>query len=147
MIELTFWHWWILCAVLFALEMMAPTSYLLWPALAAGVVGFVALVAPGLDPYLQIFIYAVLSVIALFVGIKYFKTRKTTSDAPNLNKRPQQFEGKKFTLNEALQDGRGSVTIGDTRWIVQSTDGESYAAGDKIVITGADGVTLLIGRA
>jgi len=147
MIELTYWHWWILCAVLFALEMMAPTSYLLWPALAAGVVGLLVLAAPGIDPFLQIFIYAVLSVISLFVGIKYFKSRKATSDAPNLNKRPQQFKGMKFTLNEALKDGRGSVHIGDTRWIVHAEDGENYAKGDKIVVTGADGVTLLIARA
>jgi len=147
MIEITYWHWWILCAVLFALEMLAPTTYLLWPALAAGVVGIIALALPGLDSNTQILIFAVLSVISLFVGIRYFKRGNTVTDAPNLNKRTRQFEGKTYTLSETMKDGRGIITIDDTRWVVRAEDHESYDAGEKIVVTGADGVTLLIKRA
>ena len=61
------WHWWALGAVLLALEIASTTQYLLWPGIAALLVGLLKTIDPSLDGRLAVFLFAVLSVVATIV--------------------------------------------------------------------------------
>ena len=43
-----FWHWWVLAALLMAIEVFAPTTVFLWTGISAATVGFVVLAADGI---------------------------------------------------------------------------------------------------
>ncbi len=48
------WHWWALTVLLLALELVAPTSFFLWPAVAAAIIGIVLWFAPHIGVLAQI---------------------------------------------------------------------------------------------
>jgi membrane protein implicated in regulation of membrane protease activity len=58
------WHWWALGAILLGIEIASTTQYLLWPGLAALVVGALKFVDPSLDGRLAVFLFAIVSVVA-----------------------------------------------------------------------------------
>ena len=41
---LEFWHWWAFGVLLIAIEVFAPSTLLIWPAVSAGVIGVLLLV-------------------------------------------------------------------------------------------------------
>ena len=43
--RIEFWHWWVLAALLIAIEVLAPSAVFLWPGVAAAIVGLVLLAA------------------------------------------------------------------------------------------------------
>ena len=47
--EIEFWHWWVLALLLIGIEIFAPGFIFIWLAAAAGVVGVLLLVMPGLS--------------------------------------------------------------------------------------------------
>jgi len=46
--EVSYWHWWVLGAILLMLEIFVPGAFLLWLGFAAGLVGLLLLVLPDL---------------------------------------------------------------------------------------------------
>src|SRR5690348_17722566 len=48
------WHWWALGALLLALEIASTTQYLLWPGIAALIVGVLKFAVPSLDGRLAV---------------------------------------------------------------------------------------------
>ncbi len=58
------WHWWALGAILLAAEIASTTQYLLWPGLAALLVGVLKFVVPPMDGRLSVFLFAVFAVVA-----------------------------------------------------------------------------------
>ena len=85
--ELVFWHWWVLAAVLVGLEMLMPTTVLLWPGLAAAITGFVLAAAPGLEWQAQIFVFAILAVISVALARVYYRLRPQETADSGLNRR------------------------------------------------------------
>lgn len=139
---LTYWHWWIVAAVLFIVEMMAPGVAFLWLAIAAGIVGGILLAVPGLAWEHQVMLFAVLSVISLVAGRTWVKRHPTESDRPDLNQRGAQYIGHRYELIEPIVNGIGRIRVGDSNWRVAGPD---MAAGATVVVTGVDGSTLLVG--
>src|ERR1043165_3839683 len=87
LIQPNHWTWWALGVVLAGLEILMPTTFLLWPGLAAGVVGLIVLIVPSLDWRVQVVIWVVLSIVAIYVARRYLKRNPTPTDRPNLNQR------------------------------------------------------------
>ena len=56
--SLQFWHWWILGAVLAAVEALAPGMFFIWFGAAALIVGLVALILPGMGWELEVLLFA-----------------------------------------------------------------------------------------
>jgi membrane protein implicated in regulation of membrane protease activity len=143
-VEIGPYHWLALAALLIAIEMVMPTQYLIWPGIAAAVVGLltfmVELSLPG-----EIGVFAVLS--AILVGLSHHYFPKGTSDAKSsLNQRTDQMVGKTAVVAEGFQNGQGSVTVGDTRWVAQSVDGADYAEGTRVSVISAESTLLTVKR-
>ena len=145
--EIQPWYWWALAAVLIGIEIMSPTFYLLWPGIAAALVGLIAFVVPSLGSDIQILMFAVLAVVCTVFWKKYTPASWSSSEQhPTLNRRAEQNIGRHVKAAVNFSGGQGAVFLDDTRWSAVSTDGSDPAQGDALVIVGADGTVLKVGR-
>jgi membrane protein implicated in regulation of membrane protease activity len=86
----------------------------------------------------QVALFAVLSVLAVYISRTWFQRHPIGSDAPLLNQRAQTYVGKSYVLDQAIVNGRGKIRIGDTHWLVSGPD---LAIGATVRVTGErDGV-------
>ncbi len=144
-VNLGTWNWLILGVALFVLETLAPGVHFLWFGLAAVLVGGVALSAEelgiGFGLPLQLILYGVLSVVAVFVVRRYMPSSADESDQPNLNVRGQQYVGRTYVVTEAIQGGRGRIRVADTVW---TAEGDDAAVGAKVKVTSVNGTVLVV---
>lgn len=139
--NLEFWHWWVLAAVLIVFEMIVPSTVLLWPGIAAAIVGIVLLVVPDVGWQVQVLLFAALSVISLGVWLGLLRSRFVHSDESKLNRRGAEYIGREYMLPEPIVNGTGRLNIDDTTWQVA---GDDMAAGVRVRVVGMDGVVLKV---
>ncbi len=142
--SIEFWHWWVLAALLIAVEVFAPTTVFLWTGISAIAVGLVVLVAGGIGWEIQVFLFAVLSVASVFAWRYYARLRPTVSEDPLLNRRAEQCVGRLVVLQEPVVNGQGAINVDGTTWKVE---GKDFAAGVRVKVVGADGAILKVEEA
>jgi hypothetical protein len=138
------WHWWALGAILLALEIASATQYLLWPGIAAIVVGCLKMLDPGLDGRLAIFLFAVISVLATILWKRSRFGRADRTTHATLNERSQQYLGRRVVAAQDFAGGRGAVLVDDSRWNAAMLDGSNPHKGDKLEVSGSDGAVLTV---
>lgn len=138
---LAYWHWFVLGVALAGIEVLAPGTFLLWLGIAAGVVGVVVLVLPGMEWEWQLALFAILSVVSVLVGRSVMKRNAAPADENGLNRRGEQFIGRIFVLAESIENGRGAIRAGDSLWRVAGPDRPS---GSRVRVTGSDGTLLSV---
>lgn len=142
--ELGPWVWWVVGLVLLGLEIIIPGIFLLWIGIAAMIVGLLsfALWETGIWPWqAQLIIFAILAVASSYIGKKYVADRNQDSDEPLLNQRTQGLIGRKATLEEPIENGRGRIKLDDTLWVIE---GPELNAGDTIEIVSANSNRLAV---
>ncbi len=143
--DLEFWHWWAFGIALVGLEVFTTsTTILLWPAISAFAIGLILLVIPDFDWRFQLLLFAVLSVVTSIGWQVWLRKHPTQSDHPMLNTRGRSYVGRRLTLDETLENGRGRVRIDDTWWLASSHDQETLSAGAEVEIADTDGATLIV---
>ena len=142
--QLVAWHWLAFGVVLLALEIATPTNYLLWPGIAALLIGALKFLIPGLDGVLSIFLFAVLAVASTVVWQRSGFGMATSAAPNNLNARMQTYLGRKGTAAGDFVAGRGAILLDDTRWSAAVVDGSEPRNGDMLQVTGADGTVLRV---
>ena len=142
--HLEFWHWWILATLLVAFEMFVPSTVLLWPGIAAAIVGFILFVASEIGWQLQVLLFAALSVASLVSWRLYIKARPVHSDDSKLNRRAEHYVGRLFTLEAPIVNGRGKLKADGMLWTMEGKDIET---GALIRVVGTDGVILKVEQA
>ena len=138
------WHWWALGAVLLAAEIASTTQYLLWPGIAALIVGVLKFAVPPLDGRLAVFLFAVISVVATVLWKRSSLGRADRHTHGNLNQRSAQYVGRVVKCEEDFVNGRGPVRVDDTRWSACVVDGSAPIKGDMLQVSGADGAELKV---
>ncbi|MBB3233216.1 NfeD family protein [Phyllobacterium endophyticum] len=142
--ELGPWNWIVLGLILMIFEVAAPGIFFLWFGIAALIVGSLAILFgefSWMNWQIQVILFLVLSVIAVFIGRRLIGATDVESDEPLLNRRGEQLIGQVVTLEEATINGRGRARIGDSLWRVTGPD---LAAGTRVRITGIDRGTLVV---
>ena len=139
--QLTYWHWFILGAILLILEVFAPGAFLLWIGIAAGVVGIILYAIPSLGWEYQVIIFSIFSVGSIVAWKRYRKANPEVTDEPTLNRRGSQYIGRTFTLDAPIVDGVGKIRVDDSTWKVV---GEDCAAGTKIKVVGIENTVLRV---
>jgi hypothetical protein len=137
------WNWLILAVVLLTLESLIPGVHFLWFGIAAAVIGVLALVTGFAWP-VQVLAFVLLSVLVVFWVRRYVRPDMTISDLPDLNVRGQQYVGRSPVVEQAIQNGRGKVRVGDGVWAVEGPDAP---AGARVTVVGARGPVLVVERA
>lgn len=139
-----FWHWWVLAALLIAIEVVAPSTVLLWPGISAAVVGLVLLLMPELGWEMQVLAFAVLSIASLAVWRVFLRPAPGPDPASSLNRRGASYVGRRFTIEEPIVDGHGRLTVDDTTWRIE---GEDMEAGAHVTVVALDGAVFKVERA
>jgi membrane protein implicated in regulation of membrane protease activity len=137
------WNWFIVAAALLILETMIPGVHLLWFGLSAIVIGFFGLMT-GITWQWQMLAFGLLSVLTVFWVRKYARPDVAISDQPDLNERGHQYIGRSLVVEQAIQNGRGKVRVGDGIWLVEGPDAP---AGARVTVVGAKGPVLVVERA
>jgi membrane protein implicated in regulation of membrane protease activity len=140
MLSLGTWNWFIACAVLLVLEILAPGAFMLWLGLAALLVGLISFVVDWSWQY-QLVAFAVFSGAAIPLWRHMGAGAKAVTDQPFLNRRSDAFVGRIFTLEKPIVDGCGTVGIGDTFWQITGPD---CPAGSRVKVAAVDGGTLRV---
>ena len=133
----------ILAAVLLVLEMLAPGIFLMWFGFAAAATGLIAF-RYEIAWQWQLIWFCGLSLAAVLLANRYLRQHPLESDQPLLNKRAAQLVGQSFDLTEPIENGRGSIRVGDTIWRVE---GPELPRGARIRVVGTDGSVLKVEEA
>ncbi len=141
-----FWYWWVFAALLLVIELSTGSTYFLWPAIAAVIVGLFSLSPVGAFWQMQLLLFAATTVGLSFFAPPYVKPwlQRSQADHQMLNDRGAQKIGRRASVDEDFVDGAGKVRLGDTLWLAESEDGENFAAGVSVVVTRVDGVKLFV---
>lgn len=134
------WAWLSIGVLLAAAEIVAPGFFLVWLGAAAIVTGIVAWIVPIGVP-IQLAIFAVLAIVALYAGRKWLRDNPITTTDPLLNQRGGRLVGEVLTVTKAIEDGRGRAKVGDGEWPVRGPD---TAEGSKVRVVSADGGVLVV---
>ncbi|MEX0299068.1 MAG: NfeD family protein, partial [Kordiimonas sp.] len=122
MLEEAHWLWWSAGVLLLAGEMIIPGVYLLWIGMAAALTGVAAWLMPGLDFEGHGLIFAVLAALSVFIGHRYFYSKRAEEPESTVNTRGNRHVGKVYIVAEPIKNGRGHVTVGDSRWLAEGPD-------------------------
>lgn len=133
--------WLVLGLVLMAAETMVPGAFLLWFGVAALVMGALVWLLPDLHGLAQALLFGGLALVAVQIYRAYFRQREPVGDQPLLNKRSEQYVGRVFVLESAIENGFGKIKIGDSLWTVC---GEPLPAGTRVEVTAVDGMNLKV---
>jgi hypothetical protein len=136
-----FWHWWILALALIIAETLLPGTFFLWMGISALVLGLVAWLVPTMGWETQLMLFAILSLVSI-VGWRFWQRRHPDeTEQPMLNRRGEQYIGRVFELESAIENGYGKVRAGDTHWRVR---GDDLPVGTRVKVTGVDGIVFLV---
>ena len=132
--------WLALGLILAVAEMALPGVFLIWMAGAALVTGLVAWAVPIGVP-LQIVLFAVLSILAVFTGRRFIARHPVVSADPKMNDRGARVVGETVVVTQAIEGGEGRVKLGDSEWLAKGADAP---VGTRLRVAGHDGVVLLV---
>lgn len=134
------WVWLALGLVLAVLEMAIPGVFLIWMAGAAILTGLLAWVVPIGVP-VQIVIFAVLSILAVFTGRRYIAAHPVVAADPKMNRRGDRVVGESVVVTQAIEGGQGRVRLGDSEWLARGADAP---VGTRLTVTGHEGTVLTV---
>lgn len=140
--ELEVHYTWLAIGLVLAIaEMAIPGVFLIWMAGAALITGLVAWLVPiGLP--LQIVIFAVLSILAVFTGKRLLKRHPVVAADPKMNQRGERVVGETVVVTQAIEGGStGRVRLGDSEWLAKGADA---VVGTRLRVVGHDGVVLVV---
>jgi len=140
LIELGAWNWLILAVVLIILESVVPGIHFVWFGMAATIVSVIAL-ATGIDWQWQLLIFGLLSFAAAITVRRYATPHNSPSDQPGLNMRGSYYVGRIVIVEDAIQNGRGRVRLGDGLW---TAEGPDLPPGATARITSLQGTVLTV---
>lgn len=142
MINVPWWGWAILAAIVALGELHAPGIYLIWIALGAALTAGATAIWPLHISY-QLEIFAAASVLSCVLG--YFVYRGVANPSgPPLNERDRLMIGMHGTVANALGNGQGKVRLGDSVWLAE---GPNLPEGTPIVVTAVRGSRVIVDRA
>lgn len=133
--QMTYWHWFILAAILIILEVFAPGAFMLWIGIAAGVVGALLYFMPTMTWEYQFIVFSIASVGSIVAWRSYRNKNPITTDEPTLNRRGAQYIGRTFTLEAPITNGIGKIRVDDSTWKIE---GDDCPAGTKIKVVGIE---------
>jgi len=137
--------WWLLALVLIGAELMIPGFFMLWIGVAAAAMGLILMFLPELSFLIQAVLFVTLALISCYIYWRFVRAAvNERSDQPNLNRRAEQYIGRRYVLETAIVNGRGKVKVGDSPWLAEGPD---LPAGTEVEVVGVDGSALKVQKA
>ena len=128
--------------ILLAVEAAFSTEWLLWPAVAAGIVAVVAALGLPLGVLGEVALFAALTVAATLLS-RQLVQRVNPSDSPDINARDSRLVGQRAQVVQGFVDGRGRVFVSGAEWVAE-IDGAAPLAGESVIVEAVDGSKLRV---
>ncbi|WBH16543.1 NfeD family protein [Sphingomonas radiodurans] len=114
---------WLAAAVLLGIaELLVPGVFLIFLAIAAGVVGVATLALPDLPLAVQLGAFGAWSVATVLIGRQWYGDYPVETRDPLLNDRARRIVGETVVVTDAIVSGRGRVRVGDGEWPARGPD-------------------------
>ncbi len=124
--------------------MATMSFFLIWPALAAGLIAGLLVVAPQTSGEVQIAAFAILAIILTFIGRAWISRLDDGGEAARtINSRADLMVGRQGQVIERTGT-EGYVLIDGIRWRAIWPEGAKGAPGDQVIVARAEGMTLYI---
>lgn len=136
-----FWIWLAVGVLLLAVEAMFSTEWLLWPAVAAGLVAVMTAVGVRLGLPGEVAVFAVLTVIATLLSRRLIQ--KANPGGVDINDRDSRLIDQRARVVEAFVGGRGRVFVSGAEWPAV-IEGEAPDVGQDVVVRGVSGSLLTV---
>jgi len=134
--------WWLLALLLIGTELVVPGFFMLWIGIAAAAMGLILTFLPEMSFLLQAVLFVLLALVSCFVYWRFVRIAVTApSEQPLLNRRAEQYVGRRYVLETAIVNGQGKARVGDSLWLVE---GPELPAGTAIEVVDVDGSTLKV---
>lgn len=137
-----FWIWLALGVILLAVEAAFSTEWLLWPAVAAGVVAVLTAIGLPLGFWGEVALFGVLTGASTLLSRRLIQ-RVNPSDFPDINAREGRLVGQRAQVVQAFVDGRGRVFVSGAEWSAE-IDGAAPPAGESVIVESIDGPLLKV---
>jgi membrane protein implicated in regulation of membrane protease activity len=136
------WFWLGAACLLFFIEILTGTGFLLCLGISAAVMTAISFVFGTFEISTQIIMFSFFAILALVYWVYYLKQHPSSSGLPKLNKRAQQYIGRELTLEENLVNGMGKIKVDDSVWLVRSD--EHLKPQTTVKVKAVDGTVLII---
>lgn len=135
------WVWIGLIVVTAAVEAATVQLVTIWFAVG-GVAGLIAYAA-GLEIWLQILIFALVSAVALAVTRPLVKK---FTNGRNMPTNADRYIGEKAVVTEKIENdlSKGAVKIGGLEWTARSVDSETAEVGEQVTVEAIEGAKLIV---
>jgi len=133
--------WVILGVILLILEVVTGTTYILWPAIAALIVGVFVFILP-LSWEMQFLLFFLISSILLVIGHTHVRPKLQGGQPSDLNDRARSLIGMRVKAVADFEIGQGRVHVGDTQWRARSDD--KIVSGQDLRVISVKGTTLTV---
>ena len=137
-----YWIWLAIGVILLAVEAAFSTEWLLWPAVAAGVVAVATVLGLPLGVLGEVALFAALTVAATLLS-RQLVQRVNPSDSPDINARDSRLVGQRAQVVQGFVDGRGRVFVSGAEWVAE-IDGAAPLAGESVIVEAVDGSKLRV---
>lgn len=139
-----FWHWWVAGLALMIVEAFLPGAFFLWMGISALVVGTVLWVAPGIEIFSQVALFAVIAIGSVLAWRRLRPPKNAHVPASGLNDRGRLYTGRNFTLESPIVNGIGQLRVDDGQWRIAGPD---LPAGSCVRVIAVEGATLKVEKA
>lgn len=139
-----FWIWLAVGVLLLAVEAALSTEWLLWPAVAAGVVAVLTALGLRMGLAVEVGVFAALTVLATALSRRLIQ-RVNPDDHPDINDRDLRLVGQRARVVQAFVEGRGRVFVSGAEWVAL-IDGDAPPVGDSVVVDRLEGPSLKVRR-
>ncbi|WP_029087302.1 NfeD family protein [Brevundimonas aveniformis] len=136
-----FWLWLVVGCLILAIEAASGTEWLLWPAVSAGIVAIVTLLAPNMGLPIEVVIFAVLTLATTLASRRLI--RRVNPDGPDINDRARSLIGARAEVTHPFVDGRGRVTVSGSEWLAD-IEGDAPPVGGSVTVEAVDGSRLRV---
>lgn len=139
-----FWIWLAVGVLLLAVEAALSTEWLLWPAVAAGVVAVLAALGLRMGFAVEVGLFAALTILATALSRRLIQ-RVNPEDHPDINDRDLRLVGQRARVVQPFVEGRGRVFVSGAEWAAL-IDGDAPPVGDSVVVDRLEGPSLKVRR-
>lgn len=145
--DMPFWAWFALAGLFLLGELTTGTTFLLWPAISAALLGLITTVQLDGQWVTQWLLFAALTVGLGLFGRPYAErwVNQSETDRPLLNRFAARKVGQRGVVTEAFTAGRGRIRLGDSEWAAKLSDGlGELAEGTPIEVAAMDGTVVIV---
>jgi membrane protein implicated in regulation of membrane protease activity len=137
-----FWVWLGVGALILTAEVATGSGWLLWPAVSAGIVAYLAMLGLDLGLPGEIAAFAVLTVVTTLAGRRFLKSSTGKGD---VNNNVERLIGRSGKATSVFDGGYGRVLVDGCEWAAELEDGGALPDGAPVEVARlADGARLVV---